>query len=210
MKHMKLLGLTLMAAVALTAFVGAGTASAASTELFSGTTTLSAGTTITVSMEPGTSQTWSTTDESSIVNTCKSNAVDWKTAQTTVLNGPITGAIEEVTFSECNSTIHTGGTLPTGSLSITDIGDVNKDGVGDGTLTGAGTKFTTTLGVSCNYGTGASTHLGTVTGSTTGNATIDINPVINEQEPKSFLCPDTTKMVAKYVVTTPTKLNVQT
>jgi len=86
-------------------------------------------------------------------------------------------------------------TLTPGSLSI----------AATGLVTGAGSVWTTNFGgVSCRYGTGGGTSLGTLT---TGK--LVVNAVINEQEPKSFICPDTTKMVANYTVTSPHDLTVE-
>ncbi len=202
MRYLKILGLAAVAAAALTAFVGAGTASAKSTELFiNTTTTLTGGTTIHATLEPGTTALLQSTS-AALTDTCTESTVHGKTTETTVTNGEITGHIETLSFSNCAFTTHVD--IP-GTLQITNEGSDN------GTLTGSNSTVTITVGGAvCLYGTGAGTHLGTLTGakSATAHATIDINAVINEQEPKKVLCPDTTTWKASYVVTTPTGLNV--
>ena len=58
----------------------------------------------------------------------------------------------------------------------------------------------------CIYGTKAS-HLGLLTGSTASHARVEINGVIPLVT--GAFCPETTKWVANYTVTTPTGLNVR-
>jgi hypothetical protein len=208
MKHLKMLGLAAIAAAALTAFAGAGTASANSTELYTGHATQGAGLTLHMTLKAGTSLV--VNDTSGELNkTCKQSTVAAKTGQVTVVNGEISAAIESWTLGEC--TFPT-ATLTNGSLDITSVGDINGDGLGDGTVTGTGTDWTTLVfGLfDCIYGTGAGTHLGTLLGSTSGNASLSINAVINETAPHRFGCPETTKLVANFTVTSPVGLNVRT
>lgn len=198
MKYLKTLGLAMIAAAAMTAFAGAGTASAA-TELFSGNSTLSEGQAITSSLAAGNSAILANTSES-IVNTCTTSSVNGKTTNTT--GATVNGNIESLTFTNCTNVVHT---KSNGSLSIENIGGGNGTVRSSGSLVGI-----TVFGVECLYGTGLGTHLGTMNGTTdiTKHASLTINAVINEQEPKKLSCPDTTKWTASYVATSPTGLNV--
>jgi hypothetical protein len=187
MKYVKMLGLAAVAAAALMAFVGAGTASA--TELYSTGTTVNAGTVLKGSLEPETTATLSTTDESSIVDTCTGSTLEGPVD--TYTGGDATGTITTLGWSGCSFTTDT---LTSGSLSINS----------SGTVSGKGSVVTVNIGVSCRYGTGEGTTLGTL-----NTGTVSINAVINEQAPKQFLCPDTTKWVAKYLVTSPHDLTAK-
>ena len=200
MKYLKMLGLAAVAAAALTAFLGAGTASAESTELFAGATTLSSGATIDSSLTTGTSALLSDTS-GELADTCKGSTVEGKTTNTT--GSPITGSISNLTWSTCAFTTKT---ITNGSLDITKIAGTN-----DGTVTGTGSEVTVLVFgfIDCVYGTGAGTHLGTLDGVTSGNATLDIKATINLVS-GGFGCPETTKWVANYTVTTPAALNVGT
>lgn len=197
MKHLKMLGLAAVAAAALMALVGAGTATAETSELFSGATTLSSGTTIKSSLKAGTSALLSDTS-GELADTCKGSTVEGKTTNTT--GSPVTGNISTLDWNECNWTTTT---LVNGSLSITKIA-----GGSNGTVSGSGSKVTVQVFgfLDCIYGTGAGTHLGTLDGVTSGNATMTINATVKLQE--GAFCPETTKWVATYLVTSPTGLNV--
>ena len=197
MKHLKMLGLAAIAAAALTAFLGAGTASAETTELFGGATTLSSGSTISSSLESGSSAQLSDTS-GELADTCKGSTVEGKTTNTTGSN--VGGSINTLDWANCTWTTNT---LANGSLSIT-----KKASSNDGTVTGSGSQVTVQVFgfLDCTYGTGAGTHLGTLDGVTSGNATLAINAVINLES--GAFCPETTKWVANYVVTSPTSLNV--
>jgi len=179
MKYVKVLGLAATAAMALMAF-GAGTASA--TMLYSTGVTLPAGTQVHATMT-GTFHV-TTTDEKTLMTTCTSGTIVGSLAYpgggSPVIN------ISGKTWGGCTSTTDT---LTNGSLSISS----------SGTVTGSSTVITKNFGgVSCRYGYGGGTHLGTL-----GTGSLSINAVINEQEPKSFICPDTTRWVATYIITSP-------
>ena len=190
MKYIKMLGLAAVAAAALMAFMGAGTASAAKTLTSTGVAQ-SAPVTIHAELDEVEGKVppavLSTTDGSSIVDECAGSTVE---GATTNSETPITGHINVLNWSGCSFTTDT---LTKGDLTIDE----------NGTVTGAGSVVTVNIGVSCRYGTGEGTHLGTLT-----TGTLTINAVINEQAPKQFLCPDTTRWVAKYKVTSPHDLNI--
>lgn len=183
MKYPKMLGLTAMALMAF----GTGSASAAS-HLYSTGVQVSAGTVLDLTLAAGTSSALTTTDGKTLVTTCTGSTIAG--AVTYPAGGDAAISISSLTWSGCSSTTDT---LTNGSLSISSTG----------TVTGSGTVVTKNFGgVSGRYGTGAGTHLGTLN---TGK--IAINTILNEQEPKSFLCPDTVKWVATYIVTSPHDLS---
>lgn len=185
MKHVKSPGLAAMAAMALMVF-GAGSASAA--ELYSTGVTVNAGTNVVGSLESGTS-TLTTTDGKTIVDTCTGSSVNGTVNAYT--GGDATVAISALTWTGCSVKTET---LTNGALGVSSLG----------TVTGTGSVVTVGFGgVSCRYGTGTGTHLGSM-----GEAKLAFNAVVNEQEPKSFLCPDTTKWVANYTLTSPHALTV--
>jgi hypothetical protein len=198
MKHLKMLGLAAVSAVASPLLLGGGTASAEMTELFGGATTLSSGSPVSATLSSGTSALLTPTS-GELMQTCKGSTVSGATTNAT--GSAVSGAISTLSWSTC---INTTNTLTNGSLSITKR--ANSD---DGTVSGIGSRVTVLVFgfLDCVYGTGTGTHLGTLTGVTSGNATLAINAVLNLQE-GSFGCPDTTMWVANYTVTTPAALNV--
>ena len=203
MKYLKILGLAAVAAMALTAFMGAGTASA--TGLWKYTTpsandTLGVGTTITASLEPGDSAILR--DTGGLANdTCTSSHVHGTIEKDTTSGVHPSGALTELTFGGCS---HTTTVLAKGELEITNIA-----GTTDGTVTSRGARVTvksTVFGISCIANTGAGTIIGSLTGakSATGHATMDINGVITLENG----CGDST-WTGKYTVTSPTGLTVE-
>src|SRR5690348_12477967 len=120
MKYIKMLGLAAVAAAALMAF-GAGSASA--TELYSTGVTVNAGTVLKSSLETGTTATLSTTDGSSIVDTCTGSTVEGPVD--TYTGGDVTGSITSLGWSGCTFTTDT---LTNGSLSINSASEVSGKG----------------------------------------------------------------------------------
>lgn len=195
----KITGLTAVA-LSLAAFVGPSTAAAKITEFYAGNTTLKAGTTVRFSLKLGTSAIQETTDGKTQFLTCVDGI---KHTHTSADVNP-KFVVTEAFWGDC---VFTTDILTNGSLSISTTSEPN------GTLIGSGTMWTVNVGgVSCRYGYGLETTLGTVTGTTeeSKEAEVDINAVVNEQEPKAFLCPDTTKWTASFVITTPKGFNIRT
>jgi hypothetical protein len=210
MKHLKTFGLAIVTAMALTVFVGVGGAVAGPTELYIGHTTAgnangTGGVATHWTLKSGTSATQSDTS-GELADTCKASTIASTTGQTTA--SLVSGTITSLTWGECTFPTKT---VTNGALDITYVGDKNGDGQGDGTVTGTASVVTTlTFGLfDCRYGTGAGTHLGTLSGSTAGPAALSINATINEVSPHVFGCPETTKWVANYSVTSPLGLNVR-
>ena len=168
-----------LAAAALTMLV-AGGASAAN--LRTTGFLVPVGTTLHATQESGSVIT-STTDGSTIVSTCTISTILATVSSTG--GSTVTANIDKVVSQGC-----------TVLTQILVLGTLHIDAAG--TVTGSGTTYTVNTGVSCRYGYGSGTHLGTLN---TGK--LAMNAVIVEQEPKQFLCPDTTKWVANYVFTSP-------
>jgi hypothetical protein len=193
MRYVKALGIATSAVIALIVF-GVGNASA--TKLYNGATALSVGTTIETSLKTGTSASLTTT-EGTVLNTCTGS---WGSSSISNAGGAgfsVTGTLSSGGWSGCNNTVSTtsGGEL-----------EVSYTSGRNGSLTAKNFQVTvqTPFG-SCVFTAGASTNLGTLTGSTTGNATADVNAAVTRQ---SGLCPSSAKWVATYSVTSPWSLHV--
>jgi hypothetical protein len=215
MKCLKVLGFAAVAAVALTAFIGASSASATvlckTTPAEPNTNSCPSGwdypseTTFTLTVD----QTihWIA---GPIDDTCTSSTVKGKTSTTGGATSTVNGNIETLTFTGCTCPVTV---LKPGSLEIHWI-----SGTHNGTLTGKGSEWTVNCsGISCSYGTSATgTDLGKVTSSATSisSATLDIgDPATGKGAtlPKlggSFLCPSTEEWTGSYWITEPVPLYV--
>lgn len=168
MKQLKIFGFAAIATMALTAFLGAGSASA--TTLEETGVTRNSKVTITLSLEPGTSSVTRLTS-GAFLNTCKKSHVHWTTSVFTGTD--VSGPVEALAFEECTTekvTVDKAGTL-----DLTWI-----PGTTNGTLTSTGTELTipSPIGnITCK--TGAGVDIGTLTGVAAGQATIDIKAVLN-------------------------------
>ena len=207
MKYVKMLGLAAVAAMALMAFIGASSASATVLCSESGKTTncassgkdYAAATTISASLDSGTSAVLKTTG-GLIENTCTTSTVEGPTANTGGATETVRGTVEaaKLTFSNCSNTtdVTEGGELEIHWISGTD----------NGTLTAKNFAVTQILaGITCTYTAGTGTDLGTVTGGSP--ATLDVNAVVNKSA-GGFACPSTAVWVANYTVTSPSPLYV--
>lgn len=180
------------ALVSLTVAVCGAASTASAAELYSGETTLSTPLTFHVTLKPGTSLKLMRTDGTP-VNTCTGSTIEGDI--TSLFATMFTGHINVFTWSGCSSEIKT---LTNGSISINE----------SETVSGSGTVTTVAFsGISCRYGTGGGTHLGTLE-QTSEDTNLKINAVFNEQEPKSFLCADTTRFEGNYMFISPKKLRV--
>ncbi len=203
MKYLKMLGLAAIAVMGLMAVLGASTASATELDKVTADGTkdaLKVGDTIHITSTTGTSLTYTDTS-SNPIDTCKEGT--WHGTVTNA-GGPTSTVVIGVTSLTWGGCTQTTTTITNGELEVHTIANTDN-----GTVTGKGTTWTTNVfGVSCRYGTGSGTDLGEMTGVTksTEHAIIHLNAIINEQEPKQFLCPDTGKWVGTYTITTPTGL----
>ena len=205
MKYLKILGLAAVAAMALTAFLGAGTASATNLYQFhtpSANTKLAIGTTIVASLKPGTSALLK--DTGGLANdTCTTSELHGHLDKDTTSPVPVPaqGRITSLTFGMCS---HTTTVLAPGELEIKNI-----SGTTNGTVISRNARVTiksTVFGISCTANTGAGTTVGTLQGSksTTEHAEMTINGVITLENG----CGDST-WSGTYIITTPTGVTVE-
>lgn len=198
MKYLKMLGLAVGAVVAMTAFVGAGSASASvlcSTNTNPCTSKWASGTQVEFTLRSGTSAAWRTT-EGATIKTCTTATLKGKLVQ-----GSATETAKlAVTASEFQ---WNGCTVPTVTLQGGEVEFHNIAGTANGTVTLKGFKFTTNgaLEGSCSYGMGTGVDLGTVTASSTGDAIIDGNALLTERS-NVLCCPDVV-WVEEFTLTAP-------
>lgn len=193
MKYLKMLGLMAVAAAALMAFVGAGTASATTLEINGVTQNKSV--TIEASIKAGDTAILKDTNGAT-VDTCSESKVEGATEGS--FSAPtLTGAIKTLSFDKCSHTTHV---IKNGTLHIAWTSGTN------GTVSSSGAEVTvqsTIFGASCIAKTGTGTTIGTFTGVSSGHATMTINGVI-----PMGLCGDA-NWTGKYTVTSPTGLGVE-
>jgi hypothetical protein len=192
MKFTKILGVVAVAALALMAF--ASTASATTLEVKGVTQTGSV--TIKSSLKSGTSALLSDTF-GFFANTCTVSTVEGSTSTKTgtAVEGPISTLSWGTTATPCkegNPTVDAAG-----SLSVERIGTTTN-----GTVKSKNAKVTvpSALGALTCTTPAEGTDLGTLTGVASGQATMDINAVLN--------CGITAKWTGTYVVTSPEGLGV--
>jgi hypothetical protein len=210
MKYVKMLGLAAVAAAALMAFVGAGSASASmlcSEDPASGVCaagqTWPANTEIDFSLVPGSSahleETAPPNGESETLDTCEESTVKGKVTNTGSSTATVTGNIEALTWGKCTWTTKTVEGF-NGKLEIhTDPGTT-----GGGILTSDGeTRVTISIPLfgSCVYGVTAGTSLGTLTEGKGTAAVFHANAVAKKLTGSSFTCPDTSLWTATYNLT---------
>lgn len=189
MKHLKMLGLFAMAAAAMMAFAGSA---AAAPQL-----TSPAGTEYTGVMD-------ASVEESVLLEagpfevTCTEGTV--KGNVTTNNETHAAGAIEELTFGNCNAEVVT--TITNGSLTLKD----------DEVFAISNAVTVRKFGISCIYGGAASpgTRVGTLTDSSvTGtNATMDIEASLVKKPNSGFLCVEGANWIGNYTVTSPNPLYI--
>lgn len=198
MKHVKMLGLAAVAAMALVAVVGAGTASAT-------TLTAAGGAIINTGTEFHAVNEATNTLTTAFKNVeCQESTMSGRTTNETGTTVNI-GSIEIVT-SKCNCEAKY---LSTGTVAIEVIGSGPN-----GTMTSTGAELTVTCStifgtVHCIYKTNAVT-LGTLTGSSTTGATAR-EDVEGEEIPRlatNGLCAEKAALDGKYKATAPDVLNV--
>lgn len=198
MKYLKMLALAAVAAGALTAFIGAGTASAST---FCSTTVESCPSAqkwpvneiLEFTLTSGTSaQLVNTAGES--LDTCKSSKVKGPVTNAGSSTETLTGSIEELTWGTC--TFPTTTTLK-GKLEVHKIA-----GTSNGTVTADGeTRVTinTIFFGSCVYTVPTGESIGDIT---EGNPAIFHANAVAHQVGENVACPATSKWTATYTLTT--------
>jgi len=197
MKYLKMIGLAAVAAAALTALLGAGSASA--TVLCTETPAAGkdcapakvepVGTILDASVE---TSALLKTGETTIA-TCTSGTVKGSITNAGSTTTTVQGTITDLTWGGCTTTVDT---LAKGTLELH-----HEAGTDHGTVTSSGAQVTIQfLGVSCIFKTN-NTQIGTLTGSAT-MATFDIAATI-PQSGGGFLCPANGNWSGAYTVTEP-------
>lgn len=176
MKHLKMLGLVAVAAMALMAFAGAGSASATvlcKTSTNPCSSKWTAGTELEFTLKSGTSATWKGTGGETL-KTCTGAKLRAEITNAGSATETVKAKVLEDSWTSC--TVPT-LTLKTGELEIHSI-----TGSTNGTLTLKNSEFTTKDPIfgDCVYGTAASgTDLGTLTSSGTGDSVIDVSSTLS-------------------------------
>jgi len=208
MKYLKMLGLAAVAAAALTAILGAGSASA----------TVLCSTTV----EPcpagqkwpvGTTLDWSVPSGSSVrlvntsgeeLDTCSGSTLKWTITNSGSATTTVTGENEGTTWSSC--------TFPTNTLTLGKTEIHRIAGTHNGTVTAdASTEVTinTVFFGSCIYGATSGASIYELKEGKA--ATKEVNAVVEKFSGSAFACPSTAKWTGTYVLTSPvnTTLSVQ-
>jgi len=201
MKYVKTLVLAAVAAAALTALAGAGTASAT---VFCHSTTSpcpqkwTTGTEPRFSVTTGTAGIWTTTT-GEVVAKCPEGEIRGKMTNSgsgaeTIKETVEASGLTWPSVEACIKTITTeGGTLEYHAIAGTD----------NGTITATGFKITIEiLGASCVYGFGNGEDLGTLTGNGSGKAVFDINTSFLKKE-GSIICPTSLKWTESFTQVAP-------
>lgn len=188
MKHVKMLGVLVMASVSLMAFASSVSAAPVLTS--------PAGTEYTGEVHATLKSGTTTTFKAGIEETCTDTTV--KGTVTTNNTTHAAGAASVITNGSagtpCTKIIKT---LKTGGLTIAD----------NGRVIASENEFTVfDLGVSCVYGGSTGTAIGTLTGGTP--ATLVVNTSELPKIAGGFLCASTATWTASFVVTTPSTLLV--
>jgi len=199
MRYIKMLGLAAVAAAALMAFVGAGSASA--TELTCNGVKCPVGTVIHAATPAGTHAVLHPPIGAIECNSTVEGTVSDAGSPTTTAKGTIT----TLAFTPCtNGAVVT--VLKKGSLEL------HSTGGGNATLTSIGAEVTVqAFGFHCIFGTGAGTDIGTVTSKTVGGgaATLDIAATIPRTGGTSgVFCGSTAQWTGNYTTTKPASLIV--
>jgi hypothetical protein len=200
MRYLKILGLAAVTAAALTAILGAGSASA--TVLCSTTADpcpagqdWPVGTTLDWSIVPG-GTVLQTDTAGKTINTCKESTVKWTMTKTGGSTETVTGVDEETTFAGC--------TFPTKTLKLANTEIHKIANTSDGTVTADGvTEVTinTVLFGSCIYGVPNGASLGEITEGKP--ATFHVNAITVKLAGSAIACPETDKWTATYTLTSP-------
>lgn len=201
MKCLKALGLVAVAAMALTAFLGAGSASAS---VYCTTTSTPCGASWHVdhAIFTAVASIGNHSTGGALEATCTGSSVTVNKTNTGSSTETATGSVAaaEMTWSGCNQTTDT---LAGGELEVHQI-----SGTDNGTVTGKGFEVTTNIaGVSCVFTFGTGTDLGVITGG--HDAIWHLNAIVTKKS-GSFLCPSDSVWEATFTLTNHTSLYIET
>jgi hypothetical protein len=202
MKYAKMLALAAVAAGALMALIGAGTASA--TVICSTTAdpcpsgqAWPNGTKIDFSIPSGSSAILKDTSGNEL-DKCTGSTVNGEITNTGSATETVTGTIAELLWSGCTfttKTVSTGNKLKVHKIAGTSNGTVTSDNQIEVTIN-------TVLFGSCIYGVAAESSVGTITEGKGTAATFVANATA-KRFGTNFACPETSKWTGTYVLTTP-------
>jgi hypothetical protein len=190
---MKMLGLAAVAAAALMAFVGAGTASATTLTDEAGNV-VNSGSTIDFSIPSGKSAVLvDTTGEE--LDKCTGSTARGKTSNGGGAGVAVTGNVETLTWTSC--------TLPTKTLAAAGL-QVNGTGAGNVSATGTfEVEIETIFFGPCVYGVTNGTPIGTL-----ANGTFTANAVTEKFSGNKFACLPSAVWTGTYTATEPKGLKV--
>lgn len=174
MKYVKMLGLAAVAAAALMAFVGAGSASATvlcKTATNPCTSKWALGTEVRFSLKSGTSAIWKG-QQGETLKTCTGADLRGKISNAGSAFETVKLQITENSWTSC--------TVPTTTVKLGELEIHSITGSTNGTMTLKGAEFTTKDNFfgDCSYGAGTGIDLGTLTSSGTGDAVIDVSATL--------------------------------
>jgi len=211
MKYLKMLALAAVAAGALMAFIGAGTASAT---VFCSTTTGNAHCPaaqrwgvqpLKMSIPSGSSALLVDTSGETTLDKCTSSTVEGEITNAGSESSTVTGTVSSLSWGGC--------TFPTNTLEATKLECHWITGTSNCTATADG-SFRVTINTiffgSCIYGVTSGTSIGDITEGKPG--VFHANAVAERFSGSNFACPETSKWTGTYNVTTPseTTLSVST
>ena len=175
MKYLKMVGLAAVAAAALMAFIGVGSASAAvlcKTATNPCTSKWTVGTKLEFSLKSGTSAIWKGTFGETL-KTCTNAKLSGEITNAGSGTEPVKLKVTEDSWTSCS--------VATVTLKLGEIEIKNITATTNGTVILKGAQFTTNdpFFGDCVYGTAAEgTDLGTLTSSSTGDSVIDVNALL--------------------------------
>jgi hypothetical protein len=155
------------------------------------------------SLKSGTSAKLTTT-EGSTLDTCTASTVSGSLTSNPTGSTTSTGTISAITWGTASTpcTVTT-DTIKPGALWV------HAETGGSGTVTADATiEVTVNVFSSCNYGVNSGTHLGTISEGTGTGAVFAANAVAKKLA-GGFLCPETTKWVAEYVLAKPSNTTMR-
>ncbi|HET7455150.1 MAG TPA: hypothetical protein VFJ76_06485 [Solirubrobacterales bacterium] len=199
MKHLKMIGLAAVAAAALMAFLGAGTASA--TVICKNNLNTNAcsepypvGTKGKASLAAGSSALLETTAGEALV-TCTGSVIESSLKNAGSATTTVESNVSTMSFTGCTREVKVikGGYAILHHIAGTD----------NGTLTTVETEVTVNgiFGTSCTYGAGTGMDVGITVGGNPGSMSLN---VVFPRTAGSFLCPADARFTGKYTATEPT------
>src|SRR3954462_10010477 len=197
MKYLKILGLTAIAAAAVMALAGAGTASATvlcSTTTNPCTSVLPVNTVLDFSLEPGSSLLWQ--NGGTTLETCTGVTLKSEITSAGSSTNTVKAKNKALTWTGCtwNNTTNVLGGIEIHNIS----------GTHNGTLTASEEiSWTFINGVfgDCIYGWKPGSHIGTITEGKP--ATLDVNSTILRLSGSSLLCPENGTLIGSFIQTEP-------